>query len=150
VPQSLAKILIHLIYSTKDRYPFLRADVARELHSYTAAVLKNLDCFAIQIGSADDHVHVLFQLSKKHALAHVIEKTKTHTSRWIKGKGGIYQKLYWQRGYGAFSVSPSDLDQIKNYISNQREHHKRRSFQEELIEFLRKHDVLFDERYLWD
>lgn len=150
MPQSLSLLLIHLIFSTKYRQPFLREEICRELHRYLAQTLKSLDSPPIEIGSANDHVHALLRLSRKLALCHVIEKLKVGSSKWIKTKGELYVKFQWQNGYGAFSVSPSDLEEVRTYILNQREHHRTRSFQEEYRKFLKEYNIPYDERYVWD
>ena len=148
--QSLASVIIHLTFSTRDRYPFLDQEVCQELHRYLASILKDNDSTPIEIGGAADHVHVLFYLSKTHTLSHIVEKLKTGSSKWIKTKGGMYSKFYWQSGYGAFSVSQSNLLKVKTYIAAQGEHHQRLSFQDEFRAFLKKHQVPYDERYIWD
>lgn len=148
--QSLAQILIHVIFSTKDRYPFLRPEIRAELHAYAATVLQGMGSPAILISSVDDHVHVLCRLSKNHAVCDVIREIKTTTSKWLKTKGGNLAKFGWQNGYGAFSVSPSQVATVRHYIENQEAHHRKVSFQDEFRNFLRKYGVEFDERYVWD
>jgi len=148
--QSLAQILIHVIFSTKDRYPFLKSDNRAELHAYAAAVLKGMDSPAIRINSLDDHMHALCRLSKNHALCDLVQKLKTSTSKWLKTKGGILTKFAWQNGYGAFSVSASQSAAAIRYIENQESHHRKMTFQEEFRRFLDKYGVEFDERYVWD
>jgi putative transposase len=150
MPQSLSLLLIHVIFTTKYRQPFLREELCCELHPYLAETLKSLDSPAIEVGSADDHVHTLFKLSRKLALCRVVEKLKTGSSKWIKTKGGLYVKFHWQSGYGAFSVGPSDLEAVRTYIFNQREHHRTRSFQEEYRKFLKEYNIPYDERFVWD
>ena len=150
MPQSLAQILIHLIFSTKSREPFLSDDIRRELHPYMATILKGMDSSAILINSVTDHAHVLFHLSKNHALCDVIETLKKDSSKWIKTKGRAYRNFHWQSGYGAFSVSQSNVAKVVEYIENQREHHRRRTFQEEFRAFLKRYQVRYDERYVWD
>jgi REP element-mobilizing transposase RayT len=148
--QSLARNLIHLIISTKDRWPFLHAGIRSELHSYLAGIFKNWQSPAIIIGSVADHVHVLFGLSKNHALSKVVEEVKRDSSKWMKTQGSEFAKFYWQNGYGAFSVSPSLEANVHRYIDNQEEHHRKVTFQDEFREFCRRHGVELDERYAWD
>jgi REP-associated tyrosine transposase len=150
VPQSLARVLVHLIFSTKSREPFLSDDIRRELHPYMATILKGMDSSAILINSVTDHAHVLFHLSKNHALCDVIETLKKDSSKWIKTKGRAYRNFHWQSGYEAFSVSQSNVAKVVEYIENQREHHRRRTFQEEFRAFLKRYQVRYDERYVWD
>ncbi len=147
--QSLARNLIHLIFSTKDRAPLLRSGIRAELHGYMAGILKHWESPAIIIGSVEDHVHALFGLSKNHALSKVVEEVKRGSSKWIKTRGKEMAYFSWQNGYAAFSVSPSLVDSVYQYISNQEKHHRKITFQEEFREFCRRHGVEFDERYVW-
>lgn len=151
MPQSLAQVLVHIIFSTKDRHPFLTSSELRtELHAYAATVLNALDSPPITINTVDDHLHALVRLSRTHALCEVIQELKTSTSKWLKTKDGMLTKFGWQGGYGAFSVSPSQSDSVRRYIENQEEHHRSIGFQDELRKFLQRHGVEFDERYVWD
>ena len=148
--QSLAKIYVHAIFSTKHRLPCLSPEIRTELYPYTAGVLKNIDCPAIQIGGTFDHIHVLGLLSKNLKPEELIEKLKTPTSKWIKTKGAQWSDFHWQNGYGLFSVSPSNLEKVQAYILGQEEHHRIASFQDEFRKFLIKYNIPFDERYVWD
>ena len=150
MPQSLANLHIHLVFSTKDRFPFITDAVRAELHSYMATVLANLGCPATIINSVEDHVHVLFRLSRTVAVAKVVEDVKKGSSKWLKSKSPMLEKFAWQAGYGVFGVSESNLEPVVAYIRNQREHHRTKSFQEEYLAFLQKHRIEYDERYLWD
>jgi len=148
--QSLAKTLIHLIYSTKNRERFLTDDARDELHRYSAGILKEWESPAILINSVEDHVHILYSQSKNYSLSKIVEEVKKGSSKWIKTKGTGFATFHWQNGYGAFSVSQSNAAAVTEYIRNQREHHRHKSFQDEFREFLRRHEVPFDERYVWD
>jgi REP element-mobilizing transposase RayT len=148
--QSLAKNLIHLIYSTKNRTPCLDQEVRPRLFGYQAGILKEWDSPALLIGGTADHIHALFCLSKNHALAKVIEEVKKGSSKWLKTQGNHFRAFHWQAGYGAFSVSQSNVEQVKRYIQDQEEHHRSQSFQEEFLEFLKRYRINFDERYVWD
>ena len=150
MPQSLARILVHLIFSTKNREPFLRDDVRPELHKYISGILKALDSPVISIASMPDHVHMLFALSKNEPLIRIVEEVKKRSSKWVKTKGAAYGRFAWQSGYGVFSVSPSRLHEAEAYLENQQEHHRVRTFQEEFREFLEKHNVPYDEKHIWD
>jgi REP element-mobilizing transposase RayT len=150
MPQSLAKILVHLIFSTKNRERILDDTVRPELHKYLAMILKEFDSPAILINSVEDHVHILFSNSKNHALIKIVEELKKNSSKWIKTKSGQCAGFHWQNGYGAFSVSQSNAKTVEEYIANQGEHHRRKTFQEEYREFLNKYEMVFDERYVWD
>jgi REP element-mobilizing transposase RayT len=138
------------VFSTKNRTPCLDAAIRPEVYSYLAGILQNWERPAIIIGGVADHVHVLFGLSKNVALCKAVEEVKRGSSKWIKTKGIAFSDFYWQNGYGAFSVSPSNVEAVRRYIANQDEHHKKVTFQDEFREFCRKHGVEWDERYVWD
>jgi REP element-mobilizing transposase RayT len=149
MPQSLAKIWTHLIFSTKERYPFLTDEtIRREMHAYLAATLKAHNCPTLIIGGVADHIHALFVLSKNHSIAEIVYELKRGSSKWAKTQG--LKKFHWQSGYGAFSVSESNVEAVRKYIEKQEQHHRRRTFEEELREFLKRYNVDYDERYLWD
>ena len=148
--QSLVKNYIHIVFSTKHRFPFIDEPIENELFNYMGGVCKNLECQPIIIGGHSDHVHLLCLLSRKITLAKLLEEIKSHSSKWIKTKGENYKNFYWQDGYGAFSVNPKEVDIVIKYISTQREHHSRKTFQREFVQFLEEYEVEFDERYLWE
>ena len=148
--QSLVKNYIHIVFSTKHRVPLIHQPVQDELYSYIGRIYKEMECQPIKIGGYTDHIHILCMLSKKIALMKLLEEVKSHSSKWMKTKGEILKKFYWQNGYGAFSVNPSQVNIVIAYIENQKEHHKRRSFQDEYRAILRKYKVEYDERYIWD
>ena len=150
MPQSLVKNYIHIAFSTKNRYPFINDQVESELFSYLGGTCSSLESQAIIVGGTCNHVHLLLNLSRKIALMKFIEKLKSYSSKWIKTKGDSYSEFYWQHGYGAFSVNPSELEAVRNYILNQKEHHVKVSFQDEYRAFLKKYKVEYDERYVWD
>jgi len=150
MPQSLSKVIIHIIFSTKDREAWLDRDVRPRMHAYVATVCRDLDAEALRVGGVADHLHVVTTLPRTISQAAMVERVKKTSSKWIKGLDPKYRQFYWQRGYGAFSVSPSQLDAVLEYVENQEEHHRIRSFQEEYRDFLRKYGVEFDERYVWD
>jgi REP element-mobilizing transposase RayT len=148
--QSLTKNLFHLIFSTKSREPLITDAIRPDLHSYMGAILRQWESPAILMNSVADHVHILFCLSKNHALKTVVEEVKKGSSKWIKTKGPEFRDFYWQAGYGAFSVSQSGVAAVCKYIEMQAQHHRKITFQDELRAFLRKHRVEYDERYVWD
>lgn len=150
MPQSLANNLIHLVFSTKDREPCLTDAVRPDLHAYLATVFKNLKCPVLILNSVEDHIHILFSLHRTVALATAVEDAKKSSSKWIKTQSADLSSFSWQGGYGAFSVSESNVAVVKQYIASQAEHHRKISFQDELRAFLLKHKLEFDERYLWD
>ena len=149
--QSLSRLWTHLIFSTKDRFPFLRDKVLRcEMHAYLAEMLRVHDCETLIVGGVEDHTHSLFALSRTHSIASVVKEIKRTSSGWIKTASRNMSKFYWQGGYGAFSVSQSNLTDVIRYIENQEEHHKRVTFQDEYRAFLKAYGIEFDERYVWD
>ena len=150
MPQFLASILVHLVFSTKHRQPLLHPEIERELYPYLATVFHSVDSPTLTIGGTEDHVHVLFRLGRKISLAGVVEEIKTSSSKWIKTKGPTYKSFHWQNGYGAFSIGQSGVEGLKKYIASQKEHHRRKTFQEEMRAFLGKYRIEFDEKHVWD
>jgi putative transposase len=150
MPQSLARLHIHLIFSTKHRERLITDPVRDALHAYMAAVLKNLGCAPLLINSVDDHVHILFDLARTVSVSQAVEEVKKSSSRWIKTQGTEFISFAWQAGYGAFAVSESNVPTVRDYIARQQEHHRRKSFQEEYRTFLERHGVAYDEQYVWD
>jgi REP element-mobilizing transposase RayT len=150
MPQSLARLHIHLIFSTKNRERIISDRVRDSLHAYMATVLQNLGSPPVLINSVEDHVHVLFELARTVAVSSAVEDVKKASSKWIKTQGGEFAGFAWQAGYGAFAVSESNVPAVREYIANQQEHHRKKSFQEEYRAFLERHQVAFDERYIWD
>jgi REP element-mobilizing transposase RayT len=151
MPQSLAQLYVHVIFSTKNREPFL-SDLAvrEELHRYMGGVQKKLACVPVINGGVEDHAHLLFGLARTLSASDAVKELKRVSSIWLKEKGEAYRSFHWQDGYGVFSVSPSRLDAVAAYIRNQVEHHRAETFQEEYRTFLKKYGIAFDERYLWD
>jgi putative transposase len=147
--QSLARNVIHLIYSTKNREPFIAPAVRDDLFKYLAGSLKGLNCIPIIVGGVSDHVHLLFCLARTLSLSKLVEEVKKSSSKWMKNEGKT-PLFYWQSGFGAFSVSPSSEGKVKAYIANQADHHRFKTFQEEFRDFLEKHKIDWNERYVWD
>ena len=150
MPQSIAYNYLHITFSTKYRVPMIDEAIEEELFKYIGGICKNLECNPIKVGGYRDHIHILCILSRKIALMKLLEEIKSHSSKWIKTKGDKYKNFYWQRGYGSFSVNPAEIDVVIRYIENQAEHHKKKTFQDEYIAFLKKYNAEYDERYLWD
>ena len=150
MPQSLARLHIHLIFSTKNRQPVLHDAVRDSLHRYMATVLQNLDCPPVLINSVPDHVHILFELGRTVAVSNAVEQVKRTSSKWIKTQGTEFARFAWQAGYGAFAVSQSNVTVVRQYIAAQQKHHRKKSFQDEYRAFLQRHNVPFDENYVWD
>ena len=148
--QSLAKQYTHIIFSTKYQESLFKDPVEQELYSYIGGICKSLDCNPIQIGGHKNHVHILCILSKKIALMTLLEEAKGNSSKWIKTADNSLKHFAWQNGYGAFSVNPLGVSQVEEYLANQHEHHRKKSFQEEYLAFPDKFEVDYDERYLWD
>ncbi len=150
MPQSLTKLYAHLIFSTKNRHPFLDDAIRPRAHAYLATVIRNLDSPWVVVGGIADHVHILFDMGKMHAPVHFVEHVKRESSKFVKTLGARYRDFYWQRGYGMFSVSPRDRDEADAYVRGQEEHHRRRTFQEEYRALLCQYGIAFDEQYVWD
>lgn len=148
--QSLVKNYIHIIFGTKQRVPLIHQPIQDELYSYVGGICKEMECYPIKIGGYTEHIHILCMLSKKIALMKLLEEVKSHSSKWMKTKDTTLKNFYWQNGYGAFSVNPSEIDNVMVYIENQKEHHRKKTFQDEYRAFLKKYKVEYDERYLWD
>lgn len=148
--QSLASILVHLVFSTKGRRLLIHPKVAPELYSYIAGIARQYDSIVYKIGGIEDHIHLLIALPRTLPLSKVVEEIKKSSSKWMKDRGEDYQDFAWQNGYGAFSIGQSNVDALCAYIQNQREHHQRISFQDEFRQFLKKYQIAFDEKYLWD
>jgi REP element-mobilizing transposase RayT len=151
MPQSLANVLIHVVFSTKLRTPWLQdREIRKELHRYLMGTLQSLECWPLALDGVEDHVHLLCQLSRKVAIMDLIEEIKTSSSKWIKTKGASYREFHWQAGYGVFSVSESRRSDVVRYIQTQEEHHRRLTFQEEYRALCDRHGIAIDERYVWD
>ena len=150
MPQSLSSILVHLIFSTKNREPFISLAIEQELHPYMATIFREHNSPSLIIDGTSDHLHMLFALSRTITVAELVEEVKTGSSKWIKTKGSEFKHFHWQKGYGAFSVAQSNVEVVKRYIRNQKQHHRRVTFQDEYRQFLKRYQVEFDERYVWD
>ena len=149
--QSLSSVFLHVVFSTKDRFPFLSDDGVRgQVHAFLGGVAKNLNCPPILVGGVSDHVHILIQLGRSVSQADLVKELKRGSNLWIQERFPHIEKFAWQAGYGAFSVSASNLQVVRTYIGKQAQHHARVSFQDEFRAFLEKHGVAFDERYVWD
>ncbi len=150
MPQSLARLHVHVVFSTKHRTPWLADAVRDSLHRYMGAVLADIGCPPAAIGSVEDHVHVLFELARTVPVSAAVEAMKTSSSKWIKTRGPEFADFAWQAGYGAFAVSESNVAVLRDYVADQREHHRERAFEDEYRALLERHGVAFDERYVWD
>lgn len=151
MPQSLAQIYVHIVFSTKDRRRFLKdAKIRGAMHGYLVGICEKQGSPSIATGGVEDHVHIACRLSKTCDVASLIMELKKGSSTWIKTQFPGLEAFHWQHGYGAFSVSPSHLEALQVYIANQEEHHRRESFQDEFRRLLKTYGIEFDERYVWD
>lgn len=146
---TFASVYYHVIFSTKDRYPHITDGIAPRLHGYIGGILRGEKAIPIAIGGTADHVHVLFAMRTEPSLATMMRRIKSNSSKWAHETFPEKSKFAWQNGYGVFTVSASNVDDVKAYIASQAEHHRKRTFQEEFVAFLRKHGVEYDERYIW-
>ena len=143
-------LLTHVIFSTKDRRPYLDADLKPALFPYMGGIIRETGGKALSINGPTDHVHLLVSLPPNTALADTVRMVKANSSRWVHQKWASREAFAWQSGYGAFSVSQSNMEDVLQYIAAQEEHHKRISFQDEFVAFLKKHGIAYDERYIWE
>ena len=150
MPQSLAKLYVHLVFSTRNRERVLVDDDRLDLHAYMGGILNGLGCIPLEINTEPDHTHILFILGRTVALSEVVGGLKKSATDWLRARSPRYAGFHWQAGYGAFSVSQSAVEVVRRYIRNQREHHRVKSFQDEHRAMLIKHGVEFDERYVWE
>jgi REP element-mobilizing transposase RayT len=148
--QSLVKNYLHIIFSTKYRLPLIEETIEDEVFRYLGGICKNLECLPLAVGGYLDHVHILCNLSKKITLIKLVEEVKKESSKWIKTLSADLEHFYWQGGYAAFSVNPTRIEQVKNYIRNQKKHHKELNYSNELRFILEKNQMEYDEKYLWD
>ena len=150
MPQSLARIYVHVIFSTKNRVPLLADAWREEVFRVLGGAVNNLGCQSLIVGGTADHVHVLFQLGRTITIADVVGRIKSNSSAWVNQNHPGLTPFHWQSGYAIFSVSQSNGDAVREYIRKQPEHHAKQSFQDELREWLRRYEIEFDERYVWD
>lgn len=148
--QSLAKVYLHIVFSTKHREPILANDWREELFRVLGGTANNLGCQSLLVGGVVDHVHMLIALGRTITIADAVGKIKSTSSLWVNQTRGLPTPFHWQGGYGAFSVSQSNVETVREYIRRQPEHHARQSFQDELREWLRRYEMEWDERYVWD
>ena len=151
MPQSLAQVYLHIVFSTKNRNTYLLDRALRErTHAYLAGTCRNLDSPSIRIGGVEDHVHILCRLGKTISVSELVRELKRESSKWLKEQSPDLAAFYWQNGYGAFSVSSEDVDALVAYILNQEEHHRRKPFQTEFRRILTDYRIEFEESYVWD
>lgn len=148
--QSLAQILVHLVFSTKNRESWLDDGMRDDLHGYIGGIVKAHRGELIRAGSVPDHIHLLLAHPRTCAPAELVQEIKTGSSKWLKTRGPRYAGFRWQNGYGIFSASPAHRAALETYLANQAEHHRKVTFQDEYRRLLAKYEVAFDERYVWD
>lgn len=150
MPQSLSKVYVHIVFSTKDRHPFLDISISQQLYKYLGGICKNMECWPVEIGGYRDHVHILCTLSRTVTQSKLLEELKKNSSKWIKTKEAKFANFSWQRGYAIFSVNSNDPAGLINYIQNQEEHHSQNNYQTELRKLFKRYKMDYDERYVWD
>jgi len=148
--QLLVKNYLHIVFSTKYRLPLISGEIEEEVFRYLGGICKNIECFPLAVGGYLDHVHILCNLSKKITLIKLMEEVKSESSKWVKTLSSELEHFYWQRGYAAFSVAPAQIERVNNYILNQKKHHQKTGYPDELRFMLQKNQMDYDERYLWD
>jgi REP element-mobilizing transposase RayT len=148
--QTLTSLLVHLVFSTKHREPIITPEVEPHLFAYIGGILKNNQSRLLDAGGTSDHIHLLVSQSKNIALSALLKDVKGDSSLWIKSQGHEFRDFHWQEGYGAFSFGKGDLPKLRGYVATQKEHHRKRTFKEELIYLLEESGIEYDERYLWD
>jgi putative transposase len=150
MPQSLARVVVHLVFSTKHRQPFLDADVRPKVFAYMATIVRNLECECYRVGGVEDHVHLAIRLSRKTSIADLVRVLKASSSKWIKTQADYLESFSWQGGYAVFSVDHERLDRLLAYIDRQEEHHRKAPFQQEYIHLLVRNGIEYDPRFVWD
>ena len=148
--QSLSNVLLHIIFSTKNRQPYIDEVIQPQLYAYMTSIFSTCGSYVHKIGGVEDHMHIYCTLPRTLSTSDLLEEIKKNSSKWIKTKGSRYQEFSWQKGFGAFSISLSQHDVLEAYIANQKEHHKKYTFQDEYRKFLKLYKVTYDERYVWD
>jgi len=148
--QSLSKVLLHLVFSTKNRELWISAAIQPELHAYMAGACRAVGSEAYRVGGTEDHVHIACGLPRTLTMSKLLEEIKKSSSAWMKQQNGAQASFAWQAGYGVFSVGQSQLPALLDYIDNQKGHHSKRTFREEYLDFLKRYGVEYDEKYLWD
>ena len=150
MPQSLSQVYVHIVFSTKHRQDLIDEEIEERLFEYIGGICRGLECNPVKVGGYKNHVHILCTLSRKVTQMKLLEEVKKQSSKWIKEQGMNYAYFYWQDGYGIFSVNKTEVDVVIRYIENQRQHHEAKGFEDEYRAFLKKYNIEYDERYVWD
>ena len=150
MPHTYTDVLIHFIFSTKDRAPLIVPEIREKLIAYLGGIIRELKGSPMSVNAVADHLHALIRMPSDASPAEMMRVVKTNSSRWVHEQWSQQESFAWQTGYGAFSVSESNVDQVREYIARQEEHHRRMTFQEEFIAFLKRHNIQYDPRYVWE
>ncbi|HVS73494.1 MAG TPA: IS200/IS605 family transposase [Phycisphaerae bacterium] len=150
MPQSFGALYLHIIFSTKNRLPIITPEIQSRLYGYLGGILSHRKCVQLAAGGIPDHIHLLVSLARDLSISDCIRDIKSLASGWVHETFPRSDNFAWQSGYAAFSVSYSSLDAVRAYIANQAEHHRGKTFQEEYLDFLQRHEMEYDERYMWD
>ena len=148
--QTLVSLLVHVVFSTQHRADLIEPEIERDLFAFMAGILKNKESRLLAANGTANHVHLLISQSKNIALSSLIQELKKSTSKWMKTRGTGFKDFHWQNGYAAFSIGESNVDALKQYIARQKEKHQQKSFESEVIEFLKKYGIEYDENFMWD
>jgi putative transposase len=150
MPHTASNLLVHFVFSTKERAPLIFAEFLDDLHAYLGGIVREIGGKALIVNGTSDHVHILVRIPTTRSCAEIVRLLKANSSKWIHSKWPQQRTFSWQSGYGAFSVSESAVESVRAYVASQQEHHKKISFQDEFRAFLRKNNIVVDEKYLWD
>jgi putative transposase len=150
MPSTYSNLLFHIVFSTKQRIPVITNAIQTELYNYIGGIIRGEGGVVLEIGGVADHVHLLIKLKPVVSVSEMLKHIKASSSKWLNETHANFGKFYWQEGYAAFSVSESQVDVVAKYIQNQETHHRQQTFQEELLTLLKKHNIDYDKRYLWD
>lgn len=150
MPQSFVSLHVHIVFTTKNRVAMIDDSLAPRLYAYLGGIARNSGSFLVAAGGMPDHVHLLCSLGKQTSVSDLVRTLTSNSSKWIHEEFPTLQEFAWQSGYGAFAVSYSGMDEVKGYIGNQAAHHRTRTYQDELRALLRRHEIEWDERYVWD
>ena len=148
--QSLSKVLLHVVFSTKNRDRIISKNIQPKLYAYTAGICRKIKSQAYRVGGTDNHIHIACSLPRTLTISKLLEELKKSSSKWLKAQDDNLKTFSWQAGYGAFSLGQSQIDDLLKYIDNQEQHHKIKTYKEELKDLLHKYNIEYDERYLWD
>ena len=150
MPQSLFKVLVHIVFSTKNRADLITPEIENALFGYTHGIVENNGSKLIVAGGTANHIHLLVPLGKKINIPELIGDIKRDSSNWIKQQDANFGNFYWQKGYGAFSIGQSQVETVVKYINGQKEHHEKQNFKGEFRALLKRYEIEYDEQYVWD